>query len=100
MAAAVKTNSDQLQRFINILRRHQQKNEFCDFTLTTNNTSIECHKLVLSTDSSYFSDFLCDFEHNTNIIDVTPQPEHILRTVVAFMYNSENVVDDENVLNC
>ena len=41
---------------------------------------------------------MCDSEHNTNIIDVTPLPEHILRTVVAFMYNSEYVIDDENVI--
>ena len=99
MAAADRTNNtEQLQRFINNLWQHQQKNEFCDFTLTTNNTSIECHKLVLSSASSYFSELLCDSEHNTNIIDVTPLPEHILRTVVAFMYNSECVIDDENVI--
>ena len=99
MAAADRTNNtEQLQRFINNLWQHQQKNEFCDFTLTTNNTSIECHKLVLSSASSYFSEILCDSEHNTNIIDVTPLPEHILRTVVAFMYNSEYVIDDDNVI--
>ena len=99
MAAADRTNNtEQLQRFINNLWQHQQKNEFCDFTLTTNNTSIECHKLVLSSASSYFSELLCDFEHNTNIIDVTPLPEHILITIVAFMYNSEYVIDDENVI--
>ena len=99
MAAAVRTdNTEQLQRFINNLWQHQQKNEFCDFTLTTNNTSIECHKLALSSASSYFSQLLCDSEHNTNIIDVTPLPEHILRTVVAFMYNSEYVIGDENVM--
>ena len=99
MAAADRTNNtEQLQRFINNLWQHQQKNEFCDFTLTTNNTSIECHKLVLSSASSYFFELLCDSEHNTNIIDVTPLPEHILRTVVAFMYNSEYVINDENVI--
>ena len=99
MAAADRTDkTEQLQRFINNLWQHQQKNEFCDFTLTTNNTSIECHKIVLSSASSYFSQLLCDSEHNTNIIDVTPLPEHILRTVVAFMYNSEYVIDDENVI--
>ena len=99
MAAADRTNNtEQLQRFINNLWQHQQKNEFCDFTLTTNNTSIECHKLVLSSASSYFSELLCDSEHNTNIIDVTPLPEHILRTVVAFMYNSKYVIDDDNVI--
>ena len=99
MAATDRTDkTEQLQRFINNLWQHQQKNEFCDFTLTTNNTSIECHKIVLSSASSYFSQLLCDSEHNTNIIDVTPLPKHILRTVVAFMYNSEYVIDDENVI--
>ena len=99
MAAADRTDkTEQLQRFINNLWQHQQKNEFCDFTLTTNSTSIECHKLVLSSANSYFSQLLCDSEHNTNIIDVTPLPEHILRTVVAFMYNSEYVINDENVI--
>ena len=99
MAAADRTNNkEQLQRFINNLWQHQQKKEFCDFTLTTNNTSIECHKLVLTSASSYFCQLLCDSEHNTNIIDVTPLPHHILRTVVAFMYNSEYVIDDDNVI--
>ena len=99
MAAADRTNNtEQLHRFINNLCQHQQKNKFCDFTLTTNNTSIECHKLVLSSASPYFSQLLCDSEHNANIIDVTPLPEHILRTAVAFMYNSEYVIDDENVI--
>ena len=91
-------NTEQLQRFINNLWQHQQRNEFCDFTLTTNNNSTGCHKLVLSSASSYFSQLLCDSEHSINIIDVTPLPEHILRTVLAFMYNSEYVIDDENVI--
>ena len=91
-------NTGQLDKFTNNLWRHQQKNQFCDFTLTTNNTSIECHKLVLSSASSYFSRLLCNSEYNTNIIDVTPLPENILSTVVAFMYNSAYVIDDENVV--
>ena len=99
MAAADRTNNtEQLQRFVNNLWQHQQKKEFCDFTLTTKNTSIECHKLVLSSASSYFSQLFCDSEHNTNIIDVTPLPEHILRTIVAFMYNSEYVINNDNVM--
>ena len=98
-AAADRTNNtEQLQRFINNLWLHQQKNEFCDFTLTTNNTSIECHKLVLSAASSCFSQLLCDSEHNINIIDVTPLPKHVLRTALAFMYNSEYVLNDDNVV--
>ena len=99
MAAADRTNNtDQLQRFINNLCQHQQRDEFCDFTITTNNTSIKCHKLVLVSASSYFCQLLCDSEHNTNIIDVSPLPGHILRTVVAFMYNSDYVIDNKNVI--
>ena len=99
MADANRTNNtEQQQRFINNLWQHQQKNEFCDFTLTTNNTAIRCHKLVLSSASSYFSQLLCDSEQNTDTVDVTPLPEHILRTVVALMYNTEFVIDDDNVI--
>ena len=99
MAAANRTNNtEQQQRFINNLWQHQQKNEFCDFTLTTNNTAIECHKLVLSSASSYFSKLLCHSKHNNDTVDVTPLQEHILRTVVAFMCNTEYVIDNENVI--
>ena len=87
-----------MERFINNLWKHQQNNELCDFTLCTNNTLIECHKVVLSSASSYFSELLCNQEHNTNIIVVSPVPLQILHTVVAFMYNSEYVIDDENVI--
>ena len=97
-ASYIPNNTEQQQRFINILWQHQMKNEFCDVTLTTNNTSIECHKLVLSSASTYFSQLFCDSDYSTDIIDVTPLPEHILRTVVAFMHKSEYVIDDENVI--
>ena len=94
MAAVDITNyTEQLQRFINNLWQHQQRNEFCDFSLTTNNTSIECHILVLSSASSYFSQIFSDCEHNTNIIDVTPLPEHNIEDCC-----SEYVIDDENVI--
>ena len=100
MAAADRTNSkEQLQQFVDNLWQHKQKNEFCDFTLTTNNTSIECHKVVLSSASSYFKQLFSYFHYqNINIIDVSPLPMHILKTVVAFMYNSDYVIDDENVI--
>ena len=91
-------NSGQLERFTNNLWQHQQKKKFCDFTLTTNNASIECHKLVLASASSYFSRTFCDSNNAINIIDVSPLPEHILKTAVAFMYNSAYVIDDENVV--
>ena len=98
MASADRTNNtEQLQRFIDNLCQHRRLNEFCDFTLTTNNTSIACHKLVLSSASSYFSLLFCGPEQNS--IDVTPLglPESILRTVVDFMYNSKYVIADQNV---
>ena len=99
MAAVHRANStEQVNRFLNKLWQHQQRNEFCDFTLTTNNSSIECHKLVLSSASSFFTQLFRVPEQNINIIDVTPLPLNILKTVVAFMYNSDYVIDDENVI--
>ena len=98
MAADRANSTEQVRRFINNLWHHQQKTEFCDFTLTTNNSSIECHKLVLSSASSYFTQLFCGPEQNINIIDVSPLPLHVLETVVAFMYNSDYVIDDENVI--
>ena len=98
MAATDRTNNtEQLQRFINNFWQHQKKDEFCDFILTTNNISIDCHKLVLSSASSYFFELLCNSEYHANIIDVTPLPDHILRTTISFMYNSEYAIDDDNV---
>ena len=98
MAAVDRTNNtEQLQQFINDLWQHQPKNECCGFTLITNDTSIDCHKLVLTSASSYISQLLRDSEHKITCIDVTPLPDHILRTVVAFMYDCEYAIDDENV---
>ena len=99
MATADRANStEQVNRFLNNLWQHQEKNEFCDFTLTTNNSSIECHKVVLSSASSYFNQLFRGPEQNINISDVSPLPLDVLKTVVAFMYNSEYVIDDENVI--
>ena len=91
-------NTEQVNRFSNNLWQHQQKKEFCDFTISTNNSSIECHKLVLSSASSYFNKLFRCPEQNIKIIDITPLPLNILKTVVAFMYNSDYVIDDENVI--
>ena len=56
MAVADRTNNTkQVQLFTNNLRLHQHNNEFCDFPISTNNTSIDCHNLVMSSARSYFS---------------------------------------------
>ena len=99
MATTIHThNTGQLERFTSNLWQHQQKNQLCDFTFTTNKASIKCHKLVLASASSYFSQTFCNSKYRFNIIDVSPLPEHVLRTAVAFMYNSAYVIDDENVV--
>ena len=99
MAAAYRRKSiGQVDRFLNNLWKHQQKKEFCDFTLTTNNSSIACHKVVLSSASSYFTQLFGGPKQNINIFDVTPLPVHVLKTVVAFMYNRDYVINDENVI--
>ena len=69
------------------------------FLLSTNNTSIPlpCHKLVVVSASSNIRQW-CEANPKTSVIDVTPLTEHILRTVVAFMYNSDYSINDKNVI--
>ena len=103
MAAADRTNdTEQLQRLVNTVRRyqntHSQRNQLCDLTSMADNASTQCHDVVFSSDSSNFFQLLCDSEYNIDIIDITPLSEQILTTVVGFMYNSDYVINDDNVI--
>ena len=93
-------NTTNVQRFINNLWQHQQKNEFCDFTLITNGSPIECHKVVLSAASPYFKKLLLNKKDHKllNIMDVSQTSLSVLKTTVAFMYNIDYNIEDDNVI--
>ena len=95
------SNTSQLEAFVHTLWRHQQKNEFCDFTLAVSKTSIECHKVVLSSASPYFNQlFLSNTERSFNIIDVSHVVSlQVLKVAVAFMYNSEYSLEDDYIID-
>ena len=90
-------NNVQLTSFFHIMKKHQENREFCDFTLSTTNGEVECHKLVLSSSSSYFRSLLSNKECVKNIIDVSPLSLEALETVVAFMYNCDYNVNEGTV---
>ena len=94
------SSTTNLQRFFNNLLEHQKKNEFCDFTLITNGSPIECHKVVLSAASPYFKNLLLDdADHKLlNIMDLSPTPLSVVNTAVAFIYNSDYNIEDDNVI--
>ena len=66
---------------------------FCDVTLTTNQSadfhqSIECHKLVLLSSSSYFKSLL-GTNNDINIIDLSPASFNVVKEIIGFLYNGE-----------
>ena len=94
------SSTTKAQEFFNNLWQHQQKNEFCDFTLITNGSPIECHKVVLSAASPYFRKLLLDSKDHKllNIMDLSQTSLSVLNTAVAFMYNIDYNIEDDNVI--
>ena len=94
------SSTPKVKSFINNLWQHQQKNEFCDFTLITNGSPIECHKVVLSAASPYFRKLLLDDQNYKllNIMDLSPTSLSVLNTAVAFMYNIDYNIEDDDVI--
>ena len=96
----VASGTTKAQGFFNNLWQHQQNNEFCDFTLITNGSPIEYHKVVLSAASPYFKKLLLDSKDHKllNIMDLSPTSLNVLNTAVAFMYNIDYNIKDDNVI--
>ena len=105
MAVTVRTqNVDLLSKLGNGLKRQFKLQKFCDVTLTTTNrespqltSSIECHKVVLSSSSRYFEQYITDYGDEVNIIDVSPVNIDVMKEVLAFLYNGECLIRESNV---
>ena len=87
------------------LKQQFELQRFCDVTLTTTNpepaggtASVECHKVVLSATSSFFRQYLTDNNNAVNIIDVSPISTGALRETLAFLYNGECLLHEDNVV--
>ena len=77
------------------LKHNYECQMFCDVTLTTNQSaadnhqSVECHKLVLLSSSSYFKSLLSPKDNQINIIDVSPVSINVVKEIIGFLYNGE-----------
>ena len=106
MDVTVRTrNVDLLSKLGNGLKRQFELQKLCDVTLTTANqespqstSSIECHKVVLSSSSKYFEQYITNNGDNVNIIDVSPIDNDVMKEVLAFLYNGECLICESNVL--
>ena len=106
MDVTVRTrNIDFLSKLGNGLKQQFELQKFCDVTLTTTNqetpqsaSSIECHKVVLSSSSRYFEHYITDNGDEVNIIDVSPVNIYVMKEVLAFLYNGECLIHESNVL--
>ena len=106
MDVTVRTrNVDMLSKLGHGLKRQFERQKLCDVTLATTNqespqltSSIECHKVVLSSSSRYFEQCLTDNGDEVNIIDVSPVNIDVMKEVLAFLYNGECLIRESNVL--
>ena len=105
MELTVRTqNVDLLFKLGNGLKRQFELQKFCDVTLTTTNqespqltSTIECHKVVLSSSSRYFEHYITDYGDEVNMIDVSPLNIDVMKEVLAFLYNGECLIRESNV---
>ena len=105
MDVTVRTrNVDLLSKLGNGLKRQFELQKLCDVTLTTTKqvslqvmSSIECHKVVLSSSSRYFKQYITDYGDEVNIIDVSPVNIDVMKEVLAFLYNGECLIRESNV---
>ena len=88
-------NSQVMSTLCQKLKHNYECQLFCDVTLTTNQStaanhqSVECHKLVLLSSSSYFKSLLSPKDDQINIIDVSPVSINVVKEIIGFLYNGE-----------
>ena len=98
-------NVDMLSKLGHGLKRQFELQKLCDVTLTTNQRtprltvtqSIECHKVVLSSSSKYFEQYMIDNGDEVNIIDVSSVNIDVMKEVLGFLYNGECLICESNV---
>lgn len=72
---------------------------YCDITLTTGDTSLNAHKLILSSISDYFTSL---FKYSDDVaqsckLDPCVVTEECLESIVEYAYTGELEITDENV---
>ena len=86
---------DNFKDSLNELRR---QNEFCDVSIVTNETQINCHKVVLSSCSEFFRRVLTQHRGGMNtIIYLHNISSKCINNLVTFMYESEVSVGQEDL---
>ena len=86
---------DNFKESLNELRR---QNEFCDVSIVTNETQINCHKVVLSSCSGFFRRVLTQHRGGMDtIIYLHNISSKCINNLVTFMYESEVSVGQEDL---
>ncbi len=81
---------------LTVLEQLLQTEAFCDVTLACDNTSIKCHKMILSACSSYFQTLFMENTCEHPIVFLKDIKYAEIRAILDYMYKGEvNVAQEE-----
>lgn len=81
---------------LNVLDNLLQTEAFCDVTLACDNTSIKCHKMILSACSAYFQKLFFEHPCDHPIVFLKDIKYAEIRAILDYMYKGEvNVAQEE-----
>ena len=91
----LKWNNHQ-NNLLTVLDHLYQTEAFCDVTLACDNTSIKCHKMILSACSSYFQTLFMENTCEHPIVFLKDIKISEVRAILDYMYKGEvNVAQEE-----
>ena len=91
----LKWNNHQ-NNLLTVLDHLYQTEAFCDVTLACDNTSIKCHKMILSACSSYFQTLFMENTCEHPIVFLKDIKIGEVRAILDYMYKGEvNVAQEE-----
>ena len=91
----LKWNNHQ-NNLLTVLDHLYQTEAFCDVTLACDNTSIKCHKMILSACSSYFQTLFMENTCEHPIVFLKDIKIRGVRAILDYMYKGEvNVAQEE-----
>ena len=91
--------NNELVAFTQRLKSNQEDGTLCDFTILGSDGSVRCHKIVLSSSSSYFSRLFRSDDHNQETLETPSVSVDVLNVVLSALYSCSYTLDADNLMD-